>query len=94
MAGKKKSTRTECFAYEMCFLLIVSNLQLLTDAEFREDVLQDFVGGDGAAACNGAELGDDLADFFAQKVGRKAVCLLYTSPSPRDSTSSRMPSSA
>ena len=24
----------------------------------------------------------------------RAVCLLYTSPSPRDSTSSRMPSSA
>ena len=45
----------------------------LSDAEFREDVLQDFVGGDGTAARDGAEVGDDLADFFAQKVGRKAV---------------------
>ena len=26
--------------------------------------------------------------------GKLIVCLLYTSPSPRDSTSSRMPSSA
>ena len=26
--------------------------------------------------------------------GKKAVCLLYTSPSPRDRTRSRMPSSA
>lgn len=43
------------------------------DAEFREDVLQDFVGGDGAATRDGAEVGDDLADFFAQKIGRKAV---------------------
>ena len=46
---------------------------LLADAEFRKDVLQDFVGGDGAAARDGAEVGDDLADFFAQKIGRKAV---------------------
>ena len=51
------------------FLFFVS----LADAEFREDVLQDFVGGDGTAARDGAEVGDDLADFFAQKVGRKAV---------------------
>ena len=30
----------------------------------------------------------------AQKTARNISCLLYTSPSPRDSTSSRMPSSA
>ena len=35
--------------------------------------MQDFVGGDGTAARDGAEVGDDLADFFAQKIGRKAV---------------------
>ena len=29
-----------------------------------------------------------------QLPGRKPVCLLYTSPSPRDRTRSRMPSSA
>ena len=30
-----------------------------------------------------------------EKIGRKALaCLLYTSPSPRDATLSRMPSSA
>ena len=28
------------------------------------------------------------------KVAKQAVCLLYTSPSPRDPTKSRMPSSA
>ena len=33
---------------------------------------------------------------YTQRVfdARKTVCLLYTSPSPRDPTSSRMPSSA
>ena len=53
--------------FEFCFV------KLLSDAEFRKDVLQDFVEGDGAAARDGAEVGDDLADFFAQKIGRKAV---------------------
>ena len=33
---------------------------------------------------------DELVDQYA----RGELCLLYTSPSPRDSTSSRMPSSA
>ena len=39
----------------------------------------------------------DLEDAVApsSKVGaRKNICLLYTSPSPRDATLSRMPSSA
>ena len=30
----------------------------------------------------------------AQGIGESIVCLLYTSPSPRDRTRSRMPSSA
>ena len=34
---------------------------------------------------------NQTADFVAQKYG---ICLLYTSPSPRDRTRSRMPSSA
>ena len=34
----------------------------------------------------------DVADLVAQ--GRSGGCLLYTSPSPRDRTRSRMPSSA
>ena len=32
--------------------------------------------------------------FFAMKINRYMHCLLYTSPSPRDRTRSRMPSSA
>ena len=38
----------------------------------------------------------EFLDFFAvaYKIGRSQRCLLYTSPSPRDATLSRMPSSA
>ena len=34
--------------------------------------------------------------FFSKdtKIGKNVTCLLYTSPSPRDRTRSRMPSSA
>jgi len=41
--------------------------------------------------------GDDLRDYRNKSVGtrlRVISCLLYTSPSPRDATLSRMPSSA
>ena len=37
-----------------------------------------------------SDLGGDCTNFASQCI----YCLLYTSPSPRDSTSSRMPSSA
>ena len=32
--------------------------------------------------------------IFVEKFGHKYICLLYTSPSPRDTRRSRMPSSA
>ena len=35
---------------------------------------------------------DSIKDFFAEV--ENEICLLYTSPSPRDATLSRMPSSA
>ena len=40
---------------------------------------------------------EDIADFFSndvKEIDGKKVCLLYTSPSPRDRQKSRMPSSA
>ena len=39
-------------------------------------------------------LGHDSMEAFAQWQGHPHTCLLYTSPSPRDATLSRMPSSA
>ena len=43
-----------------------------------------------------ASAGDKTADLFADALDfyRQEICLLYTSPSPRDATLSRMPSSA
>jgi len=35
-----------------------------------------------------------LADFKVGSLGETSICLLYTSPSPRDLSTSRMPSSA
>lgn len=51
----------------------VCRVGLLADAEFREDVVQDFVGGDGAAAGDGAEGGDDGADLLGEEVGGQGV---------------------
>ena len=43
-------------------------------------------------------IGDDIAEVFGKddsdNYGDSKSCLLYTSPSPRDATLSRMPSSA
>ena len=35
-----------------------------------------------------------LAEMSRERIAKAATCLLYTSPSPRDATLSRMPSSA
>ena len=45
---------------------------LFADAEIFENMLQNAVRSDSVPG-DGAEVGDDLADFFAQKIGRKAV---------------------
>ena len=37
---------------------------------------------------------DCIKHFFPMLIGKTIDCLLYTSPSPRDATLSRMPSSA
>ena len=52
------------------------------------------VGGEGEDIGRGAgaEAADELSVVYA--VERDGVCLLYTSPSPRDGLLSRMPSSA
>lgn len=43
------------------------------DAKLREDVLQDLVGGDLAAARDRADMADHLADLLAQKVCREPL---------------------
>ena len=50
-------------------------------------------GGNRSLRFNPAD-SPTLAKTFAQAGDRRTCCLLYTSPSPRDRTRSRMPSSA
>ena len=57
------------------------------------EYVQDIMEGDDE------EIEDDdvdklINDMTAEEVAKKKVCLLYTSPSPRDLSTSRMPSSA
>ena len=37
---------------------------------------------------------NELSTFLDEREARQTICLLYTSPSPRDQRGSRMPSSA
>ena len=54
-----------------------------------------FWGGTGGGLVTGAgEINKENADWSALTTGQSYICLLYTSPSPRDRTRSRMPSSA
>ena len=48
-----------------------------------------FIGNGGSAATPSHSAGD-----WSKELGLPTICLLYTSPSPRDATLSRMPSSA
>ena len=46
------------------------------------------------AQLNGDDVSEKDLAAFREWVNRSPACLLYTSPSPRDATLSRMPSSA
>ena len=69
-----------------------------------QDELVDLGAGDGkipiaaarqfGARAWGIEYNKDLAALAQRNAQRAGVCLLYTSPSPRDRQKARMPSSA
>ena len=64
-----------------------------------KDISVDFPAGEltvivGPSGCGKSTLVNLLAGFEKPDAGQVIVCLLYTSPSPRDATLSRMPSSA
>ena len=76
-------------------------LLIVDDEKYIRDILADFLGmegyqvrtaADGAAALN--ELQQAHYDLIISDLKMPKICLLYTSPSPRDRTRSRMPSSA
>ena len=51
-------------------------------------------GADEAAVIEALKEGDEVGHLRARQKRRARICLLYTSPSPRDGLLSRMPSSA
>ena len=72
-------------------------IKMQSDEELKKQVTTSSTADD--VALIGQRLGydfsgDDLLRFNGQKVDKVTVCLLYTSPSPRDKRQSRMPSSA
>ena len=65
------------------------------DADPANQTVSDIMDmGGKAVACNGSVTDDDFAERFIDTALDSFGCLLYTSPSPRDATLSRMPSSA
>ena len=71
--------------------LILSNSP--PDNPSTDDIpaIMDYVCG---YVCKGSDPTGATSDLFKEMVNAVDACLLYTSPSPRDATLSRMPSSA
>ena len=75
-----------------------STMKLIDEDEFKTllsliNIEETVSGGSVANSIVGlSQLGNDVG--FIGKVSDDNFCLLYTSPSPRDRTRSRMPSSA
>ena len=63
------------------------------EVEHMEKVQMPEIAEKIAAAREEGDLKEN-AEYHAQREAQGMLCLLYTSPSPRDRTRSRMPSSA
>ena len=72
---------------------VIDNLGRSEDGSFRYQGRADDVEGQAEGRISGSGLNWQY-DVTLDMVGSKMNCLLYTSPSPRDATLSRMPSSA
>ena len=67
----------------------------LLDSVFTDDIKVDYRGGTYVWEASGKkEIIQSLKYSFHSETAAMHTCLLYTSPSPRDLTTSRMPSSA
>ena len=66
---------------------------LLDEGYFGEDAYRGPPGAFAVASVKTA-VADRIAEADLERAGRASICLLYTSPSPRDYAASRMPSSA
>ena len=76
---------------------IAGNLALGTVTDVEEQLLNSNINaGVGLTKTEGTGTNPDIINFTGESIGSVNIstCLLYTSPSPRDRTRSRMPSSA
>ena len=67
------------------------------DDKFTRDGLAELLRGEGyrvVAVADGVQAVAEFQNQQPERVVNHESCLLYTSPSPRDATLSRMPSSA
>ena len=74
--------------------ILIKNARLVNEREVREG---DLLMCDGRIARIDGEIpadGAEVIDAAGRVLMPGMICLLYTSPSPRDPTASRMPSSA
>ena len=79
-------------------LLLFTAFALIAAACGSDSTTEAAAGGDDAAEEDGEAMADGPESinvaYFAEWPTPNQFCLLYTSPSPRDATLSRMPSSA
>ena len=69
------------------------NLVISRNLSYQDLVLDIVNNGEGHIASSGAAM-IDSGKYTGRSPKDKYICLLYTSPSPRDVEESRMPSSA
>ena len=92
--GAAVGSRGKILFFVLCLIMIpLATAELATDAWIRT-LMEPIIGGQAAGWAIVMSAAIMMTLRFFAGVPLKVICLLYTSPSPRDRTRSRMPSSA
>ena len=89
-----KKTVVFVFLFFLTFELTGQYVETIRTARPGRSIGTFTVGQRVLQAQGSFELLEDIRDLSERNLAQSAFCLLYTSPSPRDATLSRMPSSA
>ena len=85
----------ECFTIISCFEIAIRNaIDRHYKSIYGNDWLRNSQMAGGIFSINRCRITRQIITSAYNKLGNNYTCLLYTSPSPRDRTRSRMPSSA
>ena len=85
---------TVLFPIAVVALIVLGSVSEASEHRNARSGSSDFMGGSIVATENGTFEYKSRSQQKAERAGTMMGCLLYTSPSPRDRTRSRMPSSA